>query len=167
MIIYLDSDYIENTVAPIIFEHLNRTNDPVANYLDETNGFDKLISCLEIIKMNYYPSFLDKATYLYIQINKGHFFSNGNKRLALVTLAAFIFENGYKFKLYSKEKYKNKMEELFPDYLKYTDYTDFKSYEYAFYNLSIIVADSDDFIMGDFDVMKNKVKNLLAFSITK
>lgn len=167
MIKYLDSEYIKNTVIPVIFNHLNIDGDPVAHYEYERDGFRKLLGCLEMAKLRFYPRFFDKASYLYVQINKGHFFSNGNKRLALVVLAAFVFENNYQFRRYRKDRYQQKLQELFPDYHDYIDYPDFKSFEFAFYNMSVIIADSEECVSGDFDDLKIKVKEMLKFSIVK
>lgn len=165
MINYLSSDYIKNTVVPVIISELDRKEDPVASYLDEKKGFDGLAGCLERIKLQYYPRFIDKAACLYLCINKGHFFSNGNKRLALVTLIAFIIENGYRFNPYDKDKYQRKLKELFPDFSEFIYYSDFNSIEFAYYNLSIVVADSKNYV-SNFEELKARTKIFLTFSIS-
>lgn len=42
-----------------------------------------------------YPTFEQKAAYLFIHIATGHLFSNGNKRTASLSLNAFAMLNGY------------------------------------------------------------------------
>jgi len=42
-----------------------------------------------MIKNHYYKNFWDKSAYLFVSVAEGHFFSNGNKRLALSLLAKF------------------------------------------------------------------------------
>lgn len=43
----------------------------------------------------YYPSFVDKLTYLVFSFCCGHCFTDGNKRIALTVGAAFLLHNGY------------------------------------------------------------------------
>jgi len=40
---------------------------------------------------DYYPSFIDKLTHLVYAVNKGHCFSDGNKRTS-IALGAFLME---------------------------------------------------------------------------
>ncbi len=51
---------------------------------------------LEKIQDNlYYPSFVDKLTYLFFVANKGHCFQDGNKRIAISLGGLFLLKNGY------------------------------------------------------------------------
>lgn len=43
----------------------------------------------------YYPTFEDKLTYLVFRFCRGHFFNDGNKRIALTIGLAFLLYNGY------------------------------------------------------------------------
>lgn len=43
----------------------------------------------------YYPTFTDKLTYLVFRFCSGHFFNDGNKRIALTLGAYFLHKNGY------------------------------------------------------------------------
>ena len=43
----------------------------------------------------YYPTFVDKLTYLVFSFCCGHCFTDGNKRIALTIGAAFLLHNGY------------------------------------------------------------------------
>jgi len=43
----------------------------------------------------YYPSFSDKLSYLMFGFCTGHFFNDGNKRIALTLGAYFLFKNKY------------------------------------------------------------------------
>lgn len=43
----------------------------------------------------YYPTFTDKLTYLVFRFCSGHFFYDGNKRIALTLGAYFLHKNGY------------------------------------------------------------------------
>jgi len=44
---------------------------------------------------DYYPSFVEKLTYLVFSFCDGHCFIDGNKRIALTIGAAFLLHNGY------------------------------------------------------------------------
>lgn len=43
----------------------------------------------------YYPTFADKLTYLVFRFCSGHYFNDGNKRIALTLGAYFPHKNGY------------------------------------------------------------------------
>lgn len=43
----------------------------------------------------YYPTFVDKLTYLVFGFCSGHYFSDGNKRIALTLGAYFLHKNRY------------------------------------------------------------------------
>lgn len=106
-------------------------------------GFDKLCGVLERSCSDvYYPSLLDKAGYLLIGINKGHFFSNGNKRLALVVMTTFLRLNDLRLKRSDKSWYRAMLWGLFPEYTHWEDFEEFTSTDFATYHLSIMIAES-------------------------
>ena len=43
----------------------------------------------------YYPTFAEKLTYLMYRFCSGHFFNDGNKRIALTLGAYFLHKNNY------------------------------------------------------------------------
>lgn len=43
----------------------------------------------------YYPDFADKLSYLVFNFCSGHYFNDGNKRIALTLGAYFLHQNGY------------------------------------------------------------------------
>ena len=97
--------------------------------------------------MNHYPTLVDKVVYLFIQINKGHFFSNGNKRLALVCSTGFLIFNNKKIDQLSRDRFKEILFSVFPECKGYLeDHEDFLPGEFALYNLSIFVADRHKYI---------------------
>lgn len=74
------------------------------NIIDKSGGFQgirdlgQLESILEHIQYDlYYPNFEDKLTHLFYAINKGHTFSDGNKRSSIALSAYFMEINGYAF----------------------------------------------------------------------
>lgn len=58
----------------------------------------QLESILEHIQYDlYYPNFENKLTHLFYAINKGHTFSDGNKRSSIALSTYFMEVNGYDF----------------------------------------------------------------------
>lgn len=148
-----------------VFDFINvrySEREEVPVYKDEP-GFPKLLATLELVKDdNYYPDLLDKATYLFININKGHFFSNGNKRLSIVVLVLFLVLNNRVFKDESKEWYKRKLETLFPECrdVGFEDFTEFNSVDFCAYHLAIRTAASGEYNI-DHQVLKQRITNFL------
>lgn len=53
-------------------------------------------SILEFVQNDdYYSSFVDKLTFLVFRFCRGHYFNDGNKRIALTIGTAFLLHNGY------------------------------------------------------------------------
>lgn len=106
--------------------------EEVPKYHNEHQGVELLLGVLTGAKMDeFYPTLLDKAAYLLVQINKGHFFSNGNKRLALVFSVGFLAINDKKLKQLQKEKYREILKGLFPNFSLFEDQIDFSPEEFA------------------------------------
>jgi len=152
-------------ISKVIQKNLSY-HEPSPNYIFEKDGFKQWSGVIERVKMEYYPSFFDKVTKLIVDINKGHFYSNGNKRLALVTALFFVEYNKFKIHRYSKKKYKEFLKKLFPIFKVYKDYSDFSGAEFAFYNLSIIIANSNEHGLTH-DCLKSKVNEFLQFLLYK
>jgi len=149
----------------IIHEHLEGDEKP-PQYEIEEKGLKRFRGITEMAKLGYYEGFFKKLTAIFVGINKGHFFSNGNKRLALVTALDFIFSNKYMIRRYSKDKYAAKIKETFPGFDKFKDYKDFSVEEFAFYNVAIIVADSQEYVESH-DDLKGRVETFLRFATYK
>ena len=153
-------------ISETIQDHLSH-REPSLNYASYEKGFQEWKGVMERIKMkHYYPSFFDKATYLLIGLNKGHFYPNGNKRLALVTVVLFIQDNEFKIHTYYKKKYKKYLMESFPNFDDFKDYSDFTRVAFVFYNLSIIIADSSKIGLS-YEELKKKVNDFLKFALYK
>ena len=81
--------------------HAITVHDDIIN---KSGGFQgirdlgQLESILEHIQYDlYYPNFEEKITHLFYAINKGHAFSDGNKRSSIALSAYFMELNGYDF----------------------------------------------------------------------
>lgn len=160
--------YIEPGDLPELFSYVQEQYsriEEVPRYSEERAGYEKFISVLGRMKEDvYYPDIHDKATNTLIQINKGHLFSNGNKRLALVTTAVFYGINGYSFKELSKQEYKNILISLFPEHTDWVDFAEFTATDFATYHLSIIVAESGAYNVSH-DDLKERVKRFFEATI--
>jgi prophage maintenance system killer protein len=153
-------------IFTMIYERFT-SRETVPNYSKEKDGIEKLTSVLEGAKMDvFYPYLEDKVAHVLIQISKGHFFSNGNKRVALAFALAFAWINKFDFKRLGKDEYERKLKELFSKIISCEDYDDFLPEEFAYYNLSIIVADSNKYV-DSFDELKEKVVSFLKISLVQ
>lgn len=57
---------------------------------------DGILATLEFVRNDdYYPSFTDKLSYLVYGFCHGHYFLDGNKRIALTIGVFFLLQNGY------------------------------------------------------------------------
>lgn len=147
-----------------VHRHLTQ-KEHAPSYEEETAGVEKLLGVFERVRAdNFYPSLVSKAACLFIQINKGHFFSNGNKRLALAIAVGFLQINESPIQQLPRITYHKKLTELFPTFTNYQNFDDFHPEEFGFYHLSIIVADSAKYIQS-FDELKEKVESFIKFSI--
>lgn len=55
-----------------------------------------ILATLDFIQNDlYYPTFAHKLTYLVFKFCSGHYFNDGNKRIALTLGAYFLHKNGY------------------------------------------------------------------------
>ncbi len=160
------TQYIAEESLGLIFALISErysTIEEVPHYRTEA-GFKKFCSVLLQSEEDvYYPTVIDKATYLLIGVNKGHFFSNGNKRLALVIMTVFLGVNDLWLKDESKEWYRNVLEKLFPEYAQWDDFDEFTSTDFATYNLSIMIADSGVYGISH-DELKRRVRSFLEQS---
>ncbi|MBY8986609.1 MAG: type II toxin-antitoxin system death-on-curing family toxin [Candidatus Lokiarchaeota archaeon] len=56
------------------------------------------------------PTIWDQATILYKDIIEGHYFSDGNKRIASLLVYIFLYKNGYKFSPAEGDIYKTTLD---------------------------------------------------------
>lgn len=163
MISYLGDEHLDPIFAFVAQRYGRQEEVPV--YRDSTEGVSKLLGVLERTRMDaYYPSLLDKAVHLLIEINEGHFFSNGNKRLALVVTTTFLIINNKHLEERPKESYRALLSSLFPEHEECTDFPEFTSTDFATYNLSIIIADSGTYNL-EYDILKTRVREFLSQAI--
>ncbi len=130
--------------------------EEVPNYDQEREGIDKYFSLIDRSKTDYYPSIFDKASFLFININT-HYFSNGNKRLAMTSTVFFLEKNNYTSRELSKDEFLEILQTLFRDF-EINDFEGFTPIGFAMYHLAIIIASKNKQNM-DFNELKDKVAN--------
>ena len=91
MIRYFD---IENVA--LIHEKVLKKSGGLLGFKDE-GGISQV--CDFVQNDLYYPTFLEKLSYIIFSISKNHFFNDGNKRTALMCGAYFLSINGYREKI--------------------------------------------------------------------
>ncbi len=159
--------FLEQDDVLLMFDLISEFLDgePVPNYKDEKKGLDNYRSILDMSKLDYYPTLADKASYIFVSIVTGHKFSNGNKRLGVMTLWVFLIKNKKKrTKEFSLDEIMNILNNLFgkkviSDVLKKQN-EDPKSWNppvsLAYFIVPLIVADSETYPFS-FDVLKDKI----------
>jgi len=161
-------EYLADEHLDAIFEFVARRygrQEEVPVYRESREGIAKLLGVLERARMDYYRGLLDKATHLLLSVNEGHFFSNGNKRLALVVTTTFLTMNGKHLNNNSKDEYQALLRSLFPEHTEYMDYPEFTPTDFATYNLSIMIADSGTYGI-EYSVLKQRVHTFLTKSVS-
>lgn len=160
---YLTDEHLD-PIFTFVAQRYGRQEE-VPAYRENVEGIEKLLGVLERARMDlYYPTLLDKATHLLLSINKGHFFSNGNKRLALVVTTTFLTINEKHLIAHSKESYEMLLASLFPEHAERTDFPEFTATDFATYNLSVVIADSGTYRI-EYDVLKVRVHDFLVRSV--
>ena len=91
-------------------------------YENDSYGINKLESILTFIKNDdYYSTFYQKATYLFLNLSRGHYFSNGNKRIAIYSFLYFVYLNKYRYRNIQKNTYQKWFLKHFPNYVLEVD----------------------------------------------
>ncbi|MBD3330268.1 type II toxin-antitoxin system death-on-curing family toxin [Candidatus Peregrinibacteria bacterium] len=167
-IFYLSLDLYEKELFDFIRDLIyDETPEHKPKYENDEDGLKELKKFLTLVKVrDYYPTFFHKAAYLFITISQGHAFKNGNKRLAIVTLHAFISYNRYDFKPKTEVFWENWFEKYFPEYeIKETPEDFFTVYGWAFYNINRAINMFSK--KYSFDDLQNIIKELLKEILEK
>lgn len=167
MLNFISLEDCRKYIFPIIRENLAAENNPAPLYENETVGLKKLEAVFSLAKNHtYYEGFFEKATYLFLSILSGHFFSNGNKRLALSVFVKFYEINGYRESRFKRDKYVGKLKEIFPK-AKIRKIPEIQAvFPEMLYHLTKIVADKKSRGDGSFDSLKSRVEDFFRFSLT-
>lgn len=136
--VYLEIDdffeIIFDDIRSIVYDDTQKPS-----YETEVAGIKKLNSVLELIKnKNYYPTYFKKIAYLFVTLSTGHYFSNGNKRLALFSYIYITNRNGFIFRSIRKKQYIKWFKEYFPKF-KLSKYTFHSNIGWALYNFNLAI----------------------------
>ena len=119
------------------FDYIN--DEEIPKYDDQPNKVDDYFALVDRLKNDaYYPDIFSKGAALFLNLN-GHYFTNGNKRLAVFSLAFFLENNGWR----PKEIDKNEIDGIITDIFgihELKDYDNFSSSDFAMYNVALITA---------------------------
>ena len=88
-----DIKYIEYEEALDIYHKMIDASDGGFEGVRDKGGIHATLDFIQ--SDEYYPTFTDKLTYLVFRFCSGHFFNDGNKRIALTLGAYFLHKNGY------------------------------------------------------------------------
>lgn len=88
-----DIKYIDYEEALNVYHKMIDASDGGFEGIRDEGG---ILATLDFIKNDlYYPTFADKLTCLVFRFCSGHYFNDGNKRIALTLGAYFLHKNGY------------------------------------------------------------------------
>lgn len=91
--------YIDYDEALVIY---NRTIDASGGGLNGVKDEGGIRKVLDFVQNDmYYPTFVEKLTYLVFGLCTGHYFEDSNKRVALTLGVCFLVHNGYYWHAYS------------------------------------------------------------------
>jgi prophage maintenance system killer protein len=149
---------------PLIRREMGKA-EPAPWYEDERRGLGRLEGTFALMERDEYPDMLSKAAYLFCSVIDGHFFSNGNKRLAVAVLTYFLVVNGWKISAPDLEDLRSELQRFFPK-LQWENVHAFRfAHEYFFYHLALIIADRRQKGAMKFQEEQRAVRELLTFII--
>lgn len=137
---YLTLDDCRRAVFSYIYRNLS-VEEPAPAYELENEGMAELDKVLELVQTSYYPALHDKAAYIVSSLAGSQYFSNGNKRLAVITLLAFLLLNDTEVKRRSTNEYQELLKEYFPLHDWEHNKVIQDSHAVFLYNLAIVIGD--------------------------
>lgn len=88
-----DIQYIDYQEALDVYRKMIDTSEGGFEGVRDEGG---ILATLDFIQNDdYYPTFTDKLSYLVFRFCSGHFFNDGNKRIALTLGAYFLHKNNH------------------------------------------------------------------------
>lgn len=137
---YLTLEICREELFPYIRKKM-ATSEPAPSYEQEPEGMKKLESTLKLMQWDEYQGRIEKAAYLFCSVIDGHPFSNGNKRLSVTLLIAFLLINKCKIRSQNMDTVQEELKKAFP-HLHWESVQSFEQpIEHFFYHLALILAD--------------------------
>jgi prophage maintenance system killer protein len=135
------------------------SDEEIPRYDDQPEKIDNYFSLIDRLKNDtYYPDIYTKAAALLLNVN-GHYFANGNKRLAVFSMTYFLESNGLTPTELTKDEFSKIIIETFGQY-KLEDYENFSPTDFTMYNLALITAQFNQNNVN-FDDGKGQVERFL------
>lgn len=131
-------DHIFDAIRSLVYDD---TTKPT--YESDIDGINQLIGVLERMQTNYYVDYYQKASYLFLSLSTGHYFKNGNKRVAIFSYVYFHQINKNKFKGVSEKVYRQWFKKHFPNY-KLSKNNFKNNVGWAIYNASKVMNIKED-----------------------
>lgn len=136
--------------------------DKRPKYEFEENGLRELEKTFEFVQVDeYYPDIFCKVAYIFLSVTKGHYFSNGNKRLATVLAAFFIITNSHTIRVIDEKRVKRWFNKYFPDYT--LDLHQVTINDEPLYHLNKVILSDSSYL--DFSFCKKIVAEYFALII--
>lgn len=156
-------DYIEfifDAIRNLVYDDIQK---PI---YEKDRGITQLQSLLQRIQDHYYPNYYKKAAYFFVALSTGHYFENGNKRIALFSYIYFHQINKFSFRSIRKKQYEQWFKKYFPNYK--ISYEHFRSNAgWALYNfnkaINIKLDSHDQGHSYTFDELKEITENFIRF----
>ena len=141
------------------------SDEEIPRYDDQPEKIDDYFSLIDRLKNDtYYPDIYAKAAALLLNVN-GHYFANGNKRLAVFSMTYFLESNGLTPTESTKNEFSDLITEIFGNH-KLEDYDNFSPTDFAMYNVALITAQLNQNNI-DFDTGKAQMEQFLRAVYTK
>ncbi len=164
-IIYPERSVFEKVIFPLIEKDIKYpVDEQIPSYETEPKAVEQLLGTIQLSSEAYYPSLEEKAAYIFTSIAKGHFFINGNKRLAVVTVLLFFWDNDCRAHMLQIEAEKTCLDlinTIFPEVVDIDkileESRDLNMLQQFLYLISFIAVESERYGY-DFNILKSKVK---------
>lgn len=90
--------YISYEESLVVYRKMIDASDGGFTGIRDKGG---ILSTLDFVQNDdYYPTFSEKLSFLVFKFCSGHYFNDGNKRIALTLGAYFLHKNGYPWEAY-------------------------------------------------------------------
>ncbi len=159
-VVYLDQDDL-HFAFQIVREVPYAKDEQTPAYESQSAGVEQVLGVLERMRFDLYRSIHEKAAMLFIAVAKGHYFHNGNKRLAVALLWGFYVYNSFRHRDLSSAELHSLLTSSFGE-TSFSDLKELSVTEDALYNLAFLVVQSKSKLSMSEDGLKRAVEKFLS-----
>ncbi len=103
-VVYITPD-LAHAIYGVFYTRFFEMGEPIEKY--ENINIEKLNQVLSMPSISFsgeelYSTIFEKTAYIFYEINKGHIFPNGNKRLSIAFMLLFLILNDYEISVDSE-----------------------------------------------------------------